>query len=286
VAVFIELDIKNHLLRGQSEALARSNRRLVALAAEADAANRAKSAFLNMAGHELRTPLAVIMGYMSLLLEGAYGVPPGSFNVPFTHIEEKATELGAIVESILEAAKIEADVLPTQSQTVDLAAAAAAAVQRALPRASMLGGTVALKRSAGTVCVTVDPLHVGRVLDNLLNNALTYGGAHPEVRVAVVAGESPRVTVEDDGDGVPAGLEEKIFERFVRGCEAGTGPTGTGLGLYICRELAQRNGAEVTLEYSKPGIGSRFAVTFARSAYAAADSRTGRRQSRIAGSPV
>jgi signal transduction histidine kinase len=72
------------------------------------------------------------------------------------------------------------------------------------------------------------------------------------------------VTVEDDGEGVPAGFEDKIFDRFVRGYEAGAGPTGTGLGLYICRELARRNGADVTLESSMPGNGSRFAVTFAR----------------------
>lgn len=83
--------------------------------------------------------------------------------------------------------------------------------------------------------------------------------------MAVVTGDSPQVTVEDDGEGVPAGLEDKIFDRFVRGNEAGSGPTGTGLGLYICRELARRNGADVTLESSGPGNGSRFVVTFAPS---------------------
>jgi signal transduction histidine kinase len=264
VAVFVDLDIKNHLLREQSEALARSNRRLVALAAEAEAANRTKSAFLNMAGHELRTPLAVIMGYMSLLIEGAYGTPPERFNLPLNYIEEKATELGALVEGILEAAKIEADVLPTEVQAIDLDDIVAAAVRRALPRAAMLGGTIELQPGSQPVSVAADPQHIGRVMDNLLNNALTYGGEGPAVRVAVVTGDSPQVTVEDDGEGVPAGFEDKIFDRFVRGYEAGSGPTGTGLGLYICRELARRNGADVTLESSTPGTGSRFAVTFAR----------------------
>ena len=264
VAVFVELDIKNHLLREQSEAMARSNRRLVVLAAEAEAANRTKSAFLNMAGHELRTPLAVIMGYMSLLLEGAYGTPPETFNLPLNYIDEKATELGALVEGILEAAKIEADVLPTNTRAVDLDDLVAAAVRRALPRASMLGGTIEVQPGSQPVAVAADPQHMGRVMDNLLNNALTYGGENPAVRVAVVTGDSPQVIVEDDGEGVPAGLEDKIFDRFVRGNEAGSGPTGTGLGLYICRELARRNGADVTLASSGPGNGSRFAITFAR----------------------
>jgi signal transduction histidine kinase len=262
VAVFVELDIKNHLLREQAEALARSNRRLTALAAEAEAANRSKSTFLNMAGHELRTPLAVIMGYMSLLQEGAYGAPPDAHNQPLMYIEQKATELGALVESILEAARIEADVLPTAPQAIDLGDIAAAAVERALPRASLLGGSIVLRSSPEAVSVTADPQHMARVLDNLLNNALTHGGTTPAVQVVVGGGESPQVTVEDDGLGVAAGLEEKIFERFVRGHEPGSGPIGTGLGLYICRDLARRNGAEVILLPSGPGQGTRFAVTF------------------------
>jgi signal transduction histidine kinase len=262
VAVFVELDIKNRLLREQAEALARSNRRLTTLAAEAEAANRSKSAFLNMAGHELRTPLAVIIGYMALLLEGAYGTTPEAFNLPLDYIQEKATELADLVESILEAARIEADVLPVQTEAVDLGDLAAAAVARAHPRASLLGGSIVFHSSSEPVPVIADPQHMGRVLDNLINNALTYGGAGPEVRVAVASGESPHVTVEDEGVGVPAGLEEKIFERFVRGREPGSGPIGTGLGLYICRDLARRNGADVVLEHSGPGEGSRFALTF------------------------
>jgi signal transduction histidine kinase len=265
VAVFVELDIKNHQLREQAQALAGSNRRLVALAAAAEAANRTKSAFLNMAGHELRTPLAVIMGYGSLLRDGAYGIPPTAFDEPLTFIDEKATELGALVEGILEAAKIEADVLPTETQEVDLNDMASAAVRRALPRASILGGAIVLRRCSEPLPVTVDPQQIGRVLDNLINNSLTYGGGSPEVRVAVAAPDaSPRVTVEDDGQGIAPDLEDKIFERFVRGQEAGSGPTGTGLGLYISRELARRNGGDVTLEYSRPGEGSRFALTIGR----------------------
>ena len=262
VTVFVDLDVKNHMLRLQTEELSRSNRELAELAAAAEAASRTKSAFLNMAGHELRTPLAVIMGYASLILDGAFGEPPADLERPLEHISDKATELGSLVDSILDAAKLEADVLPTQTSEVDLNELALAAVARAGSRAALLGASIDLCRTPEPVGVAVDPQQVGRILDNLLNNALTYGGEEPRVRLAVSAETVPRITVEDEGIGVEPGSEERIFERFVRGQETGSGPSGTGLGLYICRDLARRNGAEVALESSRPGQGSVFALSF------------------------
>jgi signal transduction histidine kinase len=269
VTVFVELDVKNHILRQQAAELSRSNQELAELAADAEAASRSKSAFLNMAGHELRTPLAVILGYTSLLLADGYGVPPPEFERPLGFINEKAVELGALVDSILDAAKLEADVVVTETTTLDLDELVAEAVQRAQSRAALLGGVIELRRSPAAATVAVDPQQVGRVLDNLINNALSYGGERPRVDVTVSADPAPRVTVRDRGVGIAAGAEERIFERFVRGHETGSGPAGTGLGLYICRDLARRNGAEVTLMQTGAGEGSVFALTFAASAAAA-----------------
>ena len=266
VTVFVELDIKNHILRQQAEELSRSNRELAELAAAAEASSRSKSAFLNMAGHELRTPLAVILGYTSLLLAQAYGPPPEAFERPLDFINEKATELGTLVESILDAAKLEADAVTTEAAITDLHELAHEAVERARSRAMLLGGTIELQTDPERIRLCVDAQQVARVLDNLINNALSYGGDHPRVEVAVCGGAAPRVTVRDRGMGIPPGAEERIFERFVRGHEAGSGPAGTGLGLYICRDLARRNGAEVTLEQTAAGEGSVFALTFAGTA--------------------
>jgi signal transduction histidine kinase len=266
VTVFVELDIKNHILRQQADELSRSNRELVELAAAAEAASRSKSAFLNMAGHELRTPLAVILGYTSLLLADAYGAPPTEFERPLAFINEKATELGALVDSILDAAKLEADAVATETAMTDLNGLVDEAVQRAAARATLLGGLIKVRQSPEQVLLPVDSQQVARVLDNLINNALSYGGDHPCVEVAVSGGAAPRVTVCDRGLGIAPGTEERIFERFVRGHEAGSGPAGTGLGLYICRDLARRNGADVTLEHTAAGEGSMFALTFGASA--------------------
>jgi signal transduction histidine kinase len=98
---------------------------------------------------------------------------------------------------------------------------------------------------------------VGRILDNLVNNALTYTMDQPWVRVTVTP--DGVVTVEDHGLGIPEDRRGLVFERFFRVNDPSLPPQpGTGLGLYISRELARRYGGDVALENSAPGAGSRF----------------------------
>jgi len=136
-----------------------------------------------------------------------------------------------------------------------------AAAQRAGPRAHLLGADLRAATPAAPVHALVDPDHLARILDSLINNALSYAGERPRVEVSVEAGERPRVLVKDDGNGVTEGMEEHIFERFVRGNPAGQGPPGTGLGLAIARELAERNAACLMLEPAHAERGAVFGLT-------------------------
>jgi signal transduction histidine kinase len=109
------------------------------------------------------------------------------------------------------------------------------------------------------VLVQADAEHVGRILDNLINNALTYCVGQPRVTVSVSNLGQPTIAVSDNGVGIPAEKRELVFERFVRLDDALIGPVpGTGLGLYISRELARRHGGSLVLDESAPGKGSRF----------------------------
>ncbi len=113
------------------------------------------------------------------------------------------------------------------------------------------------------VPVTGDPEQISRVLDNLLNNALTYrrGNQPPWVRLEVSSEKGQAaVAMEDRGRGVPPEMRERIFERFVRADELTDRTGGTGLGLYISQQLAQRHGGVVELQHSVPGEGSRFVL--------------------------
>jgi signal transduction histidine kinase len=228
----------------------------------AQAASRAKSEFLNMAAHELRTPLSVIFGYLSMLAEGSLGATPPVWKAPLEMLITKTNELNKIVDDLLLASRMDAEKAVDQIVSFDVREAASRAVERAGARANLLGARLRSLLPAEPAWVAADPDHLGRVLDNLLNNALTYCVATPDVTVEVRNGEPVVLRVHDNGIGIPANHAEDVFERFVRLDDAELGPVpGTGLGLYIARQLTRRHGGELRLERSEKGIGSTFMMT-------------------------
>jgi len=249
---------------GNVAVLALGNARLYA---EAQEAARAKSAFLNMAAHELRTPLTVVAGYVSMLREGSLGIPDERWRRPLDILAAKCEELGELVENLLVTARLDSDVVPTASRRIDLRETALAALERAAPRAELLGAEMVHRLPDHAVAAAADPAHLDRILDNLVNNALTYvaTGEPPWLCISVSDEDGPTLVVEDRGEGIPHAMRERIFERFVR-VEEGQprGRTGTGLGLAISREMAERNQGRLQLEWSEPGRGSRFRLTLPR----------------------
>jgi len=225
---------------------------------------RVKTDFLNMAAHELRTPLTVVRGYLSMLLEGSFGRVPESWRQPLKILSAKSEELGHLVDDLLLAARLETSRVATSAAPVDLNQLASAAVERARPRARELAADLRFEGARRPLVVAADPEHLGRILDALLANALAFAGGRPWVRVRVrpqTEGRA-RVEVEDHGRGISPAAAERIFERFYRvDDEAASGQAGTGLGLYIGRQLALRMGAQLLLERSEPGAGSLFVLS-------------------------
>jgi signal transduction histidine kinase/HAMP domain-containing protein len=229
------------------------------LFAEAQAASKSKSAFLSMAAHELRTPLSVIVGYLSMLEDGTIG--PQDWKRPLQVLIGKATELNHIVNDLLTAARIEGGTVTSQPEQTDLREMARQAIARAEARAGLLKGELAYSEPDHPVLVEADREQLGRVIDNLINNALTYCSSPPWVRITVTDAGGPSLSVEDRGIGVPGDKTEKIFERFFRIDDPSIGPQpGTGLGLYISRDLVERHGGSLVLERSELGKGSTFTV--------------------------
>jgi signal transduction histidine kinase len=233
---------------------------------QAQDSSRAKSEFLNMAAHELRTPLAVIVGYLSMLDDGTFGEITADWSRVLQILIQKGGELNGIVDGLLTAARIEAGTVPRRIVDYDLREAARQAIRKATPQAELLGAEVHLDVPDTPVFVQSDPSHLARILDNLVNNALAYSQSRPWVRVTVRAGGEAHavLTVEDRGVGIPPEMRERIFERFVR-LEAPGQPLqpGTGLGLYISRELARGQGGDLEVLESEPGQGSTMALRLA-----------------------
>jgi signal transduction histidine kinase len=235
-------------------------------------ASEAKTEFLHMAAHELRNPISVLTGYLVMLSDGSLGPSPERWKGPLEVLTAKTRELNHIVTSLLEASRVEANPSPRSRGLIDLRTVVREASERAWPRAGLLGGEIATTLTGDPVPVEADPEELGRILDNLINNALTYNLRSPRLSI-VVSSERDRafVRVADNGAGIPDEERERVFERFHRANEpAFRNVGGTGLGLYISRQLAEGHGGSLVIESSTPGDGTVFALALPLSVATAA----------------
>ncbi len=239
------------------------------------AASEAKSQFLHLAAHELRTPISVLAGYLAMLSDGSLGPVAEGWRRPLDILTGKARELNAIVSELLEASRIEANALPHDSGIIDLRTVVEDATERARPRAELINGEIRARMPENSVAVAADTQQLGRILDNLINNGLTYTQRPPRVSITLsLDGPRALVRVADNGAGVADHERERIFERFHRTNEpAFRTVAGTGLGLFIARELAQRHGGTLVVESSRAGEGTVFALALPLATNAAVAAR-------------
>ncbi|TMF19144.1 MAG: hypothetical protein E6I35_04185 [Chloroflexi bacterium] len=228
----------------------------------ADAASQTKSAFLNNAAHELLTPLTVLAGYLSLLADGSVGSPPEAWKAPLGILMAKTRELERIVRDLMTASRLE--ILPPrlEREVIDLREVIKGAVERARPRADLLGAELTVDLPDDPVPVVADQESLGRVLDDLLNNALTYTIRPPRLWIGISAGSRRAIVrVEDNGVGISFEERERVFDRLYRVADPQIVVPGIGLGLYISRQLVESYGGTLAVESSTPGMGSVFALT-------------------------
>jgi signal transduction histidine kinase len=230
--------------------------------AEARQRSRARSEVLHVAAHELRTPLTVIRGYLALLQDGTYQVPEQTREVVAT-LAAKAGELDSLVEALLTEAR--GDVSSAVSADFDVRQAVRQAVERLQPRARLEQAQITVRVPDQPAVARADRGQVARILDNLLNNAISYSLPPASVSVEVRCGDEVEVAVADRGQGIPPEHQTRIFERFVR-LDSGRSrfSSGLGLGLALSRELAHANGGALVLERSYPGQGSVFVLRLPR----------------------
>jgi len=231
------------------------------LMAQAQDAERAKSEFMSIAVHELRAPLTVTSGYLEMALEGGFGeLSPGLTDV-LTIAQRKTEEAKTLADELLTVARLEGRALTARTEVFSLREVVQEAVGRVRPRAELVGGTIKAD-TAADLPVRADRAMVGKILDNLLNNALTYSDHPPTVSIDLRReADWVVLSVSDDGIGVSPLDQGRIFARFARGTDRRVlEKPGSGLGLYLSRGLAEQMGGSLTLASSQPGKGSTFVL--------------------------
>jgi signal transduction histidine kinase len=222
---------------------------------------KAKSEFLNLASHELRGPAATLRGYLSMLEDGSLGPLPEALQRVLPVLQAKASQINLLASEMVEAARLEEKAMQLRRQPVDLRELLThlvATAQTVAPNHHL----VVQDRVRCPLMVMGDPMRLEIVVGNLIDNAIKYSPGGGEVFCDLSeANGLVLLAVRDTGIGI---AKEDLPRLFVRFSRLATGPMaevpGTGLGLYLARELARLHGGDI-LAVSRLGEGSEFTLS-------------------------
>jgi signal transduction histidine kinase len=219
---------------------------------------KAKTDFLSVASHELRGPMTVIKGYLTMLESGALGeLSPRSMRV-LPLLIAKSDEVNWMVDQMVEASRLEEGRVVLKKQPADVTELTDRAIESM--RTVLTGHELRFDRPSRVINAEVDPDRFQIVIRNLLSNAAKYSPAGSTIKVLVSRNGGASVSVTDEGVGIAPEDQARLFTRFVRIEKQSTQHiSGTGLGLWLSREIARMHDGDLTVE-STPGSGTTFTL--------------------------
>ncbi|WP_431857243.1 PAS domain-containing sensor histidine kinase [Azospirillum sp.] len=225
----------------------------------AEVASRAKSQFVATMSHELRTPLNAIIGFSEIIRDQAMGPLGDPHYASYAEdIHEGATHLLAVINDILDIAKVETGAMTLSERPVAPGALVTACVRLMRDRADRAGVALVEEVDDATPAVLADERLLKQMLDNLLSNAVKFtpAGGSVTVRAAATAEGGLAIAVADTGGGIAPEVLERVFSPFVQADgRLSRGHEGTGLGLPLTKALIERHDGRIELE-STPGRGT------------------------------
>ena len=236
------------------QALAAANAQLGRLNEQLKRAAADQAQFLAVTAHELRTPIGVLGGSAETLARHLDDLTVEERTELVDAMVSSTGRLRRLVADLLTASRLEASSLEMRLETVqvgDVLNRAGAVVRRAHPDAEIVADVPA------GLAVTADHDRLAQAVENLLSNALRHGSSPVHVTAATTEPGTVEIRIRDSGPGVPEAVRPRLFSRFATGAASG----GTGLGLFIVRELARAQGGEATYEPGPAGsVGGEFVL--------------------------
>lgn len=257
-SVYREVETREKIQK-LAEELAKANEQLQIL-------DKQKSEFVSIASHQLRSPLTAIRGYTSMLMEGSYGDIPVKAMEAIDRVSQSSQHLVALVEDLLNVSRIESGKMSYNFISIDLEKITEDIIGALLPniQKNKLDFTFETDKK-GPYMISADSEKIRQVILNLIDNSMKYTPSG-FIRAHLSRDESAGrilLTVQDSGIGVSPELKERLFEKFSRGDDkTRLHVNGTGLGLYVAKEIIKAHKGNIWVESPGEGKGSTFFVEF------------------------
>lgn len=220
---------------------------------------RIKTEFISTVSHELRTPLTSIMGSLGLLRSRAVGQLSEQSEHMVRVAHDNGTRLANLINDIITIEKIEAGHFEYKYQTVPLKSVIERAAVQTSPYATQYGATIVVDAPPRGVLLETDPDRFQQAMDNLISNAAKYSSKGGQIRIGAKSiGKIVRISVSDQGPGIPHKFRALVFEKFAQADSSDTrAKGGTGLGLSIAKAIVESLGGELGFD-TEIGVGTTF----------------------------
>ena len=225
--------------------------------------DKAKSEFLSIASHQLRTPLTAIRGYVAMGLDGDYGPVPAKLKNPLQIVLDSSARLARLINIFLNISRIEAGKFKLEMTEVDLGKVLENIIKELSKEAEAKKLQLQFVRPKQKIpLVKIDSDKIKDVIYNLIDNAIKYT-LEGFIKVMIEKIDSQlKISFKDSGIGIETDEAKELFNKFVRGDGvARIQPDGSGLGLYIAKKIIEAHGGKIWVESEGKGKGSTFIFT-------------------------
>jgi len=248
--------------------LERSNTELEVANERLKELDRQKTEFVSIASHQLRSPLTAIKGYSSMLLEGSFGKLASKPREAVQVVFESSQKLVGVIEDFLNITRIELGKMKYEMSIIDMGKMVESVVNELKPNVMRRGLTMTFTGDEGPYNILADSGKLNQVFLNVIDNAIKYtpkGSIAVKIERREEGGKNIiRFSSTDTGVGMDQTTIPKLFEKFVRASGAGQiNISGTGLGLYVAKQIVEAHGGKIWAESDGKGHGSTFIMEMA-----------------------